>query len=78
MPRFPTAILAAAHQATPAQVALAWVVRQEGVIAIPKSADPGHVRENRQALTVPLTPEDLAELNRAFPAPTRKVPLEVI
>lgn len=64
--------------ATPAQVALAWVLRQPGVIAIPKAGHVEHVRENRAALDVELAPEDLAELDDAFPPPTHKRPLEMI
>ena len=66
------------HDATPAQVALAWVLRLPGVIAIPKAATAEHVRENAGSLDIRLTPDDLHELDRAFPAPARKVPLEVI
>ncbi|EYB69737.1 aldo/keto reductase [Deinococcus phoenicis] len=66
------------HGATPAQVALAWVLRQPGVIAIPKAAREAHVRENRAALAVQLSGEDLAQLDRAFPAPTGPVPLEML
>ena len=65
------------HHATPAQVALAWVLRA-GVIAIPRAGRPAHVRENRAALDIALTPQDLAELDRAFPPPTSKRPLEMI
>ncbi len=64
--------------ATPAQVALAWVLRQPGVIAIPKAGNVEHVRQNRGALEIGLAPEDLAELDEAFPPPTRKIPLEMI
>ena len=67
--------IAARLGATPAQVALAWVLRQDGVCAIPQSGKPEHVRENRGALDVRLTPRDLAELDDAFPAPARKQPL---
>jgi diketogulonate reductase-like aldo/keto reductase len=70
--------VAARHGATPAQVALAWVLRQDGVTAIPKAGTPAHVRENRAALDVRLTSEDLADLDRAFPPPTRKRPLEML
>jgi diketogulonate reductase-like aldo/keto reductase len=61
--------------ASPSQLALAWLVRQDNVIAIPKSASPDHVRENFAALDVRLTKQDLAELDRAFPPPKRKMPL---
>lgn len=64
--------------ATPAQVALAWVLRAPDVIAIPKSGRPERVRENRAALDIRLAPNDLAELDEAFPSPTRKKPLEMI
>lgn len=70
--------LAELHGATPAQVALAWVIRQDGVIAIPKAGTPAHVRENRAALDISLRDEDLEVLDRAFPPPTKKVPLEMI
>ena len=63
---------------TPAQVALAWVVEQQGVVAIPKSSNLDHVRQNREALDVQLTGDDLKELNHEFPPPTRKASLEMI
>jgi diketogulonate reductase-like aldo/keto reductase len=63
---------------TPSQIALAWVLRQPGVMAIPKAGRAEHVRENRAALDVTLTPEDVAELDTAFPPPKRKRPLEMI
>jgi diketogulonate reductase-like aldo/keto reductase len=66
------------HDATPVQVALAWVLRHDDVIAIPKAGTPAHVRENRGALDVRLTAVDLAALDRTFPPPTRKRPLEML
>jgi diketogulonate reductase-like aldo/keto reductase len=63
---------------TPSQVALNWVLRQPGVVAIPKAGHVEHVRENRAALDIVLTPSDLAELDEAFPPPARKIPLEMI
>jgi diketogulonate reductase-like aldo/keto reductase len=66
------------HDATPAQVALAWVLRRPGTIAIPKTATPARITENRGALDVRLTDEDLAELDRAFPPPRRKVALQML
>jgi diketogulonate reductase-like aldo/keto reductase len=62
-------------EATPSQVALAWLLRQQNVIAIPKSASEAHVRENFAALDLRLGKEDLAVLDRAFPRPKRKLPL---
>jgi diketogulonate reductase-like aldo/keto reductase len=66
------------HGATPAQVALAWVLRREGVSAIPKAGTPAHVEENRAALELRLDEEDLAELDRAFPPPAEPRPLEML
>ena len=72
------ATIAARHGATPAQVALAFVLARPGVIAIPKAADLAHVRLNAAARDIVLTPQDLAELDAAFPPPKRKRPLEMI
>jgi diketogulonate reductase-like aldo/keto reductase len=69
--------VAAHHEATPAQVALAWVLRQSGVIAIPRASSPEHVKENQAALKITLTRHDLADLDRAFP-PNGPRPLEMI
>jgi diketogulonate reductase-like aldo/keto reductase len=63
------------HRATPAQIMLAWTLRHEHVIAIPKSAKPERVRENAQAANIILSAEDLTELDRAFPAPRKAQPL---
>ncbi|MGY2895920.1 aldo/keto reductase [Deinococcus sp. UYEF24] len=60
------------------QVALAWVLRQPGVIAIPKAAQVSHVRENRAALDLKLTDADLLELDKAFPPPQRAQALETL
>lgn len=70
--------VAARHNATAAQIALAWVMAQKGVIAIPKASRQEHVRQNAAALDIKLTAEDFAELDRAFPPPTRKRGLEMI
>src|SRR5437879_5254737 len=69
--------LAERHDATPVQIALAWVIREDGVIAIPKAADPKHVRENRGAADIKLTKRDLDELDESFPGPGGKKPLEM-
>jgi diketogulonate reductase-like aldo/keto reductase len=70
--------VAAQHGATPAQVALAWALRQGDVIAIPKAGTPAHLRENRAALDLRLTEQDLVDLDRAFPPPTGLRPLETL
>ncbi|MBP2299844.1 aldo/keto reductase [Azospirillum picis] len=70
--------IARRHNATPAQVALAWALRQEGVIAIPKAGTVGHAEENAGAAALTLTGEDIAEIDAAYPAPKRKQPLAMI
>jgi diketogulonate reductase-like aldo/keto reductase len=69
--------VAAAHGVTPAQIALAWVLHQDGVIAIPKAVDPVHLRANRAAADIRLSPDDLAALDRAFPPPRRRRALDM-
>jgi diketogulonate reductase-like aldo/keto reductase len=69
------AAVARRHGVTPAQVALAWLLRHDGVAVIPKAVRPQHVRENRAALDIVLDSEDLARLDAGFPAPRRRRPL---
>lgn len=69
--------IAERHNAKPSQIALAWLLQQE-TVAIPKAVSHKHIQENRAALDIKLTESDLEELDRAFPPPNRKVPLEVI
>lgn len=69
--------IASQHDATPAQIGLAWLLRQPHLIAIPKASKPEHIRQNRAALDIELTTEDLQELDRAFPPPRRKTPLDM-
>jgi diketogulonate reductase-like aldo/keto reductase len=66
------------HNATPAQIALAWLTRQDGVVTIPKASALEHVEENLAALDLRLTRDDLATLDRAFPPPRRAKPLEML
>jgi diketogulonate reductase-like aldo/keto reductase len=66
------------HSATPAQIALAWLLHQPGVVAIPKAIQPAHVRANRAACDLALTPDDLKDLDGAFPPPRKKVPLAML
>ena len=70
--------VAARHQATPVQIALAWVIRQDGVMAIPRTSSPAHVRENAGALDIRLSARDLQDIDRAFPPPKKPHPLEMI
>ena len=70
--------VAGRHGTSSAQVALAWVLRHDGVIAIPKAGTPEHVRENHRALDLELTDEDMADLDQAFPPPAERRPLEIL
>ena len=70
--------IAKLHNATPAQIALAWVLRQPNVIVIPKASSESHVRDNAASLKIKLTKEDLAELDREFPPPQSKKLLPVL
>ena len=63
---------------TPAQIALAWLLRQQGTIVIPKASHAAHVRENRGAFDVELTEDDLVALDRAFPPPKGRSPLGML
>ena len=70
--------VAARHDATPAQIALAFILHQPGVVAIPKAVQPAHIRQNRAAYDLTLTAKDLTDLDAAFPPPRRKVPLAML
>src|SRR2546430_8686821 len=67
--------IAKRRDATPAQIAIAWVLRQPGVIAIPKASSEKHVRDNARSIDIELTKEDLVDLDRVFPPPASKEPL---
>ncbi len=67
--------IARRHNATATQIILAWVMRTQNVIAIPKASSTAHVEENAGSLDISLTEEDLQEIDKAFPAPTHKIPL---
>ena len=64
--------IAARHNATTFQVALAWALCDPTVIAIPKAGTEAHVNDIRRALDLVHTADDLAAINASFPAPTRK------
>lgn len=66
------------HGATPTQVALAWVLGREGMMTIPKATRPRHVRDNRAALDLRLSDDDLGELDRDFPPPAGPSRLEML
>ena len=70
--------IAARHDVTSLQIALAWVLSQKNVIAIPKSVNFEHIDQNIAALDITLDPEDHAQLDVAFPPPTGPSPLEIL
>jgi diketogulonate reductase-like aldo/keto reductase len=70
--------IAQSHDATPAQIALSWVLRQPDVIAIPKASTEAHVRDNAASLKIKLTKEDLTDLDREFPPPKSKESLPML
>ena len=70
--------IAKRHDATAAQIALAWVLRQPDVIAIPKASDEKHVRDNARSIHIKLAKDDLADLDREFPPPSSKKSLPML
>ena len=66
------------HEATGLQVALAWLLRRPDVLVIPKAGTVAHVEANRAAAELALSDLDVADLDEAFPPPTRKVPLAML
>jgi diketogulonate reductase-like aldo/keto reductase len=66
------------HQATPAQVALAWLLTRDDLIVIPKAGDSSHVRLNRAAADIALTNANRHELDAEFPPPGAPTALEMI
>jgi diketogulonate reductase-like aldo/keto reductase len=71
------AAVAKRHDATPAQIAIAWTMRHANVISIPKASEPAHVRQNAAAGGISLTEADLAEIDAAHPPPSRKQSLDI-
>src|SRR4029077_1258089 len=70
--------IAKRYDRTPAQIALAWVLRQSGVIAIPKASSETHIRENARAVEIKLSDEDFADIHHEFPSPKSKEPLSML
>jgi diketogulonate reductase-like aldo/keto reductase len=66
------------HGATASQVAIAWLLRRDGLVVIPKAGTPAHVRENRAAAELVLTPADLQEIDREFSPPGGAKTLEML
>ena len=70
--------IAERHNATASQIALAWVLRQAGVIAIPKASKEKHVHDNARSVEIKLTNEDLVDLDREFPPPKSRKSLPML
>lgn len=70
--------IAKRHNATVFQIALAWVLRENYLMTIPKASNIKHVEENFKALDIKLSAEDLQEIDAAFKPPTKKIPLETL
>jgi diketogulonate reductase-like aldo/keto reductase len=70
--------IAELHGATPAQIALAWVLRRDDVCAIPRASRLEHTNENRAAADIQLDQADLSQLDQDFPRPERVRPLEML
>lgn len=66
------------REVSAAQVAIAWLLHQDGVIVIPKASSINHVEQNRAALDLKLSAEELTALDSAFPPPTQTAPLEML
>jgi diketogulonate reductase-like aldo/keto reductase len=70
--------MAGAKGVTPAQLALAWVLRLPEVFAVVKASTPARVTENRAGMEIGFSPAELEQLDRVFPPPSSKVPLEML
>ncbi|KZS54362.1 diketogulonate reductase-like aldo/keto reductase [Rhizobium sp. BK226] len=70
--------IAKAYQATPAQLALAFLLEHDGVIVIPKTSNAERAAENRDCVSLDITDEDWQALDAAFPPPAKKKPLEML
>src|SRR6266516_1925118 len=70
--------IAERRDATPAQIAITWVLRQPDVIAIPKASNKTHVRDNAKSVDIQLADQDFADIDREFPPPRSKQPLPML
>ena len=70
--------IAKRHDAPPAQIALAWVIRQPRIIAIPKASNEKHVRDNAGSTEIKLTKDDLSDIDQEFPPPRSKEELPML
>lgn len=70
--------MAEKYHAQPLQIALAWTIRSGNCLAIPKAVQEEHVIANAEAAAIEFSEKDLQKIDQAFPAPTRKMPLDII
>ncbi|MFB5664294.1 aldo/keto reductase [Alteribacillus sp. HJP-4] len=70
--------IAAQHNASSMQIALAWTIRNNNVLAIPKAVQEKHVLENAEAASIELSEQEINMLDKAFPKPSAKPPLDII
>lgn len=70
--------IALKHHVKPLQIALAWTIRTDDVLAIPKGTSYEHIIENAEASTIELSESDIRQINSIFPEPTKKMPLDII
>jgi len=70
--------MAAERDATPAQLALAWLLARDGILPIPKAGSVAHVRDNRAALDLTLSEAELRRLDDLFPSPRGPEPLAML
>lgn len=70
--------IAVEHDASAAQIALAWVLRRQNVIAIPKAASVAHVEQNAAVFAIKLSDDELAALDKVWPAPDSPASIEMI
>ncbi|MBY7144513.1 aldo/keto reductase [Virgibacillus sp. NKC19-3] len=66
------------HHATVFQIMLAWTIRHGDVLSIPQSSDKKHIQENIDATSIQLSEEEMQLIDAEFPAPIRKMPLDII
>ena len=69
--------IAKKHQVSEMQVILSFILHQQNTIAIPRTGNLEHMKENIAAQDIKLTSEELDRLDQAFPAPTKRVPLDI-
>jgi diketogulonate reductase-like aldo/keto reductase len=70
--------LAETKQVEPMQIILAWCIRFNDIVAIPKASSVDHVMDNAFAATIKLSSSELEKLDKAFPAPGKKMPLDIL